>query len=141
MGKGVTDRFGRKVWGPYEYTTAGKTRQLVNLRENGKMSSMSYPRWLMECHLGRRLTDDETVDHIDEDPTNESVSNYQLLSLVDNIRKSKRPKEMVKFVCPVCNVVAEKSARDVRGNRKRGCAGPFCSKQCARSHQYQVTGR
>ena len=41
----------------------------------------------MENHLGRLLEDWETVDHIDNDETNDEISNLQILSLQDNILK------------------------------------------------------
>lgn len=136
MSKHRIDTFGRKVWGPYPYFTSGVKRLLVNLSDAGVMSSMSYPRWLMECHLKRRLTSHETVDHIDNDATNNDITNLQLLSLPDNIRKSRKPISYIEFICPVCKVIATKRANYVRGNKKRGSAGPFCSRSCAGRFQY-----
>jgi hypothetical protein len=88
----------------------------------------------MEQHLGRQLCPDEHVDHKDEDKTNDVLSNLQVLSAAENTRKmiaNTRPKGWVTFICPVCKKEATKSARDVRGNRKKGKAGPFCSRSCA----------
>lgn len=41
---------------------------------------ISYPKYLMEKHLGRYLTGDETVHHIDEDFTNNVISNLEVLT-------------------------------------------------------------
>jgi hypothetical protein len=49
---------------------------------------MSWARWNMIQHLKRNLTDDECVDHIDNDPLNDSIENYQILSVAENARKS-----------------------------------------------------
>ena len=52
----------------------------------------------MEIRLGRRLNSDETVDHIDNDKTNDSPENLQVLSLKDNARKSANPKALQKYL-------------------------------------------
>jgi len=54
---------------------------------NGKRKSVQYARILLELKLGRVLTQDETVDHIDFDSTNNSFENLQLLSRIENARK------------------------------------------------------
>jgi len=38
------------------------------------------PRILMEEHLGRELTYDEVVHHINEDPKDNSIENLQVMS-------------------------------------------------------------
>lgn len=54
------------------------------------VKTVLYARYLLEKHLGRKLTKYETVDHIDEDPTNDRLSNLQILSKAENSRKSLR---------------------------------------------------
>lgn len=54
------------------------------------VKTVLYARYRLEKHLGRKLTKYETVDHIDEDPTNDRLSNLQVLSLAENVRKSLR---------------------------------------------------
>lgn len=44
-------------------------------------------RIIIQCELGRLLTNLETVDHIDGDRTNNNIENLQILSLSDNICK------------------------------------------------------
>lgn len=61
---------------------------VVILHDNGTRQTQSYPRYLMEQHLGRKLETWEQVDHIDEDPTNNSVDNFQILTVAENNRKS-----------------------------------------------------
>lgn len=125
-----------QVNGPYIHSTGIlKGRRYVNIiYDDGSKTSMLYSRYLMEQHLGRELTFDETVDHIDEDKTNDDLSNLQVLSRSDNIVKSKVT-EWFHFDCPVCGSPTKKLARQVRHNKKQGKAGPFCGKVCARRYQ------
>lgn len=77
---------GTRVYGPYTQTSGRKLVQLVF--PDGKKLSTSYARFLMSEKLGRPLSKDETVDHIDGDCTNDDPANLQIMSLGDNIRKS-----------------------------------------------------
>lgn len=118
-----------KVYGPYKHTKNG--RNYVIIHKDGIKKSTQYARFLIEQKLGRSLTSEETVDHIDNDFTNDDISNLQVLSLIDNIKKSIVGIETVTFICPICNEEAIKPANYVKHNRKLGKAGPFCSRSCA----------
>ena len=91
-----------KVQGPY---TRKDGRQVVCFYEDGVRKQMSYPKYLLEQKLGRPLRPGETCDHIDNDFTNNSLDNLQVLSRADNTRKAAalRPPELGHFTCPVCN--------------------------------------
>lgn len=89
----------------------------------------------MEQHLGRQLLPEETVDHIDGDFTNDDLTNLQLLSLADNIRKDHSSTEYVDCICPECGKEFREEARWIRHNQqKQGKLGPFCGKSCAGKH-------
>jgi len=75
-----------KVYGPY---TREDGRKHVIHYDGKTRRTQSYPRYLMEQHLGRELLPNETVDHINEDFTDDRIENLQLLSLVDNVNKSR----------------------------------------------------
>lgn len=66
-----------------------ENRNYVVLRNSKtkKMNSMQYAKYLLSIKLGRVLTREETVDHIDNDKTNDSPDNLQVLSRADNVRK------------------------------------------------------
>ena len=49
--------------------------------------SKLYAKLLMEIKLGRILSKEETIDHIDGDPTNDSLENLQILSRHENCKK------------------------------------------------------
>lgn len=79
------------VLGPYTrpdkrmHIVLNKTKQPHKL---GKLKTISYPKALMEIKLKRRLLDNETVDHIDEDKTNNDIDNLQVLTRRENIEKA-----------------------------------------------------
>lgn len=119
-----------KVYGPY---TRSDGRQHVILYDGVCRKTISYPKYLLEQKLGRQLTEDETCDHIDNDYTNNDISNLQILSRADNIKKAQSlmPKQIGTFTCPICNSSFTKEMRHVSGNRKQGKRGPYCSRSCA----------
>lgn len=56
---------------------------------DGKKKFISYPRAILEIHLGRKLKfPDETVDHINSDALDNRIENLQILSLSKNIKKA-----------------------------------------------------
>lgn len=118
-----------KVYGPY-FRKDGR-QHIVIVHDDGRKQTKSYPKYLLEQKLGRELVDDETCDHIDGDFQNNALDNLQVLSLVDNVKKSVVRAEMVELSCKVCGTIftrraaLEKYDRDVRKKD-----GPFCSKQC-----------
>lgn len=125
-----------KVYGPYIHSTGQlKGRRYVNIvRHDGSRTTMLYSRYIMEQHVGRELYYDETVDHIDEDFTNDDISNLAILTRAENAGKSSRLRQSIEwheFICPYCKCIAKKNARHVRHNRKLGKKGPFCGRQCA----------
>ena len=107
----------------------------MNLVEAGVKRSQSYPRYLMEQHLGRKLSRDEDVDHIDRNPMNNDLSNLRVLPARENRGMHNKPPELFHFTCPACGQQCTKAARVVRHNRKQSKAGPFCDKKCSRQWQ------
>lgn len=125
-----------KIYGPYLRKDGRK--HLIIVHDDGKKQTKSYPRHLMEMHLGRELLPEETVDHINNDKTDDRIENLQLLSLVENIRKEAElnPKQLFRFNCPYCGTETEKFLAYVRGNLKNGKSGPYCSRSCAGKATY-----
>lgn len=73
------------VRGPYVYRGQ---RSRVTLRHPDKpTTTMAYARYLMCVKEGRWLSKDEHVDHIDNDPCNDSIENLQILSQDANTAK------------------------------------------------------
>lgn len=76
-----------------------KTLALYNSPKN--RSSVSYARYLMSVKLGRFLTDEEQVDHIDNDKKNDDINNLRILSQKDNILHS-ATRLILKKICCMC---------------------------------------
>lgn len=120
-----------KVHGPYKRKQDG--RQIVIIIENnGKRRTVSYPKWIMELQLGRRLDPNlETVDHIDSDFNNNDLSNLRLVPRHEHSGDDTRRVKLVKFTCAWCDKEFERSPRLIRDKAKKNKAGPFCSRKCA----------
>jgi len=79
-----------KVWGPYTIISGTVKRRRVVLQDKKnyrKKTSMNYARYLMCLKENRLLSSDEEVDHIDENPLNDSIDNLQILSKPENHKK------------------------------------------------------
>jgi hypothetical protein len=117
-----------KVYGPY---TRQDGRQHVILYSDGERRTQSYPRYLWEQEYGP-IPEGYDVHHIDEDFTNNVISNFELKFHPQHVSEHQSPAEMVDFVCPHCGKFASKPARFIRGNqKKKGKSGPYCSRSCA----------
>lgn len=119
-----------KVHGPYKRRDG---RQIVIVVENnGKRRTVSYPKWLMELQLGRRLDPDlETVDHLDSNFDNNDLDNLVLVPRQEHSANDTRRVKLVKFTCAWCDKEFERSPRLVRDKARKNKAGPFCSRGCA----------
>lgn len=126
-----------KVNGPYIHKTGRlKGRRYVNIIfDDGRKTSVLYSRYLMEQYLGRKLSYDETVDHIDNDFTNDDFDNLQIITRSQNAAKrhvdTKNFKTLVTLVCVNCQTEFVRDNRFEKHNRKQGKKGPFCGKSCA----------
>lgn len=122
-----------KIYGPYLRKDGRK--HIVIAHDNGVKQTKSYPRYLLEQHIGRELLPTETVDHINNDFTDDRIENLQILSLCANVQKEmnrpERTKEYYSFICPCCGTKAVKPLSNVKGNLKKGKSGPYCSRKCA----------
>ena len=103
----------------------------ICVKVDGKSRYYLEHRWLMEQHIGRRLGTDEVVHHLNENKLDNRIENLEILSREEHTRMHAKTAELYKCVCPLCDKEFEREGRDVRGNIKKGKAGPFCSRECA----------
>ena len=95
-------------------------------------TTTSYARYLMSVKEKRFLNQDEQVDHIDGDKTNDSIENLQILSAKENCIKHTIQKnitrKMVELQCPYCNNIFTKPLNNsfLQKGGKFNC----CSKKC-----------
>lgn len=77
-----------KEWKHGYLVTNKENRKMVCLVNDRKTrKTISYARYIMSVKLGRELSKEEQVDHIDNDKTNDSIDNLQILTAEDNLAK------------------------------------------------------
>lgn len=125
------------VYGPY--SRKDKRQIVIVVDHNGKKRTVSFPKWIMECYLGRELDEDlETVDHINSNFLDNDIQNLQLLPRDQHSAEDIRRVKLVKLTCVWCEKEFERSPRLVRSNSKKGNAGPFCSRSCAAKYSRRL---
>ncbi|AFA44492.1 HNH endonuclease [Klebsiella phage K64-1] len=91
-------------------------------------SSTAYARYLLAVHNNRYLTENEEADHIDEDFTNDDISNLQILTIEEHRAKSIANGIQAKydeFVCKGCGIKFLRRHNQVKSYTK------YCSKKCS----------
>ena len=126
-----------KIFGPYKRKDG---RQIVIVVErNGKRRTVSYPKWILELQMGRKLDPNlETVDHIDSNIDNNNLENLRIVPRSEHSADDTRRVRKVKFECAWCDKEFERSPRLIRDKAKKGKAGPFCSRNCAGKYSRQL---
>ena len=122
---------GRKVYGPY---TRKDGRQVVILKTPGSKCdhlTVSYPKYLVEKYLDRYLDDNETVDHIDQDFTNNDLSNLRIVDRAEHCRSHVSKKQLNTFTCQVCGKVFT-----TKRNFAKTCGSKSCNGKCAHLNGY-----
>jgi hypothetical protein len=125
---------GCRVYAPILHKKMGR-RMAVVIFPDGSRTTFSYAKYLMSVCLGRILSREEEVDHVDGDRLNDSLDNLQVLTRGQNRAKRAvdNPAVKVTYLCARCG--KEKTVRKGadHGLVKRGYA--YCSRACARKFQ------
>jgi hypothetical protein len=130
----------KKVYGPY----VGKDNRsrVVLSFVDGSKRTVSYPKFLMENYLGRKLTNNETVDHIDCDVTNNNIDNLRVIDRSRHVKLDAKRIGAQEFTCEVCQstfTLAGRKLHDAKHNRDKGKKGPFCSRRCAGKASHSIS--
>lgn len=127
-----------KIYGPY----LGKDKRLriIVKFSNGTKTTVSYPKYLMEVHLGRYLEKNETVDHIDGNPLNNDINNLQVLDRKVHCANDAIRVKDVTVICQYCGkeFTIEGSKLEDRNRKDRHQSGYFCSKSCSGKYGSEV---
>jgi len=126
-----------QIYGPY--TRPNGRRLIIEVNRNGKRRTVSYPKWLLEQQLGRKLDPNkETVDHIDSNLLNNDINNLRIMPRKEHSAEDTRRVKLVDFSCPWCDKNFARSPRLVRDKSKKKKSGPFCSRRCAGKYSRQL---
>lgn len=103
-------------------------KRVALIGENGKSRWVTNARYVWEKTFGK-VPDGLEVDHIDDDKTNDTLENLQLLSRTDNIKKESyrksKLKSLVERKCPICGKIFTFEGRNLSTH-----PNPCCSRQC-----------
>lgn len=93
---------------------------------------MSYPKYLMEQHLGRKIEEPETVHHIDGNFANNNIENLEIINRRDHAKQDAIRRKPVFKNCVWCDKFFKLSIWQVANyNRRKKTAGPFCCRKCS----------
>lgn len=127
-----------KLYGPYTRKDDNRCYYVLaelidgKVTRQSKKSAVMRARLMMEIHLGRRLKTSEEVDHIDDDCTNDVLTNLQVLPKLENARKDNKRKkrEWHELECPCCKKTFVTDDRQFKMANAKGRI-PCCSRVCA----------
>ena len=107
-------------------------KRIVVQYSNGKKKTVSYPKYLMEIHLGRYLEKDDTVDHIDGNIKNNNISNLRVLKRKEHCKQDALRIKDIVAICSYCGkefvIAGNKLRYRNRHNNSKNLL--FCSKEC-----------
>ena len=106
---------------------------IVYKGEDNKYHSKAYARYLMEQHLGRKLTNEEEVHHKDHNKMNDVIKNLEVKNKTTH-RREHNIKPIIIEHCYICgsNIIVDsrKRANHYRSKNKNPDKW-FCSKHCS----------
>lgn len=99
-----------------------------------------YSKFVMSITLGRQLEKHEEVDHIDGDKTNDDITNLEVVTRKENVKRYnlKNPAKTVKLTCPQCAVsftIKYKNSHLAPYSKK---VRNFCSRSCGAKFNKEV---
>lgn len=114
------------------------TKSWVHKGCKGRNKTISYPKALMEVYLNKRLSEDETVDHIDKNPLNNDTDNLQILSRSDHASLDCKRRSSVFLTCDYCGISFEATRNQIANRHTGRKLHSFCSKTCSGKYGKEV---
>ena len=111
------------IYGPYKRRD-GREIVVFYDQSTGRTTSMSYPKYLMGA------PDGSEVHHKDEDRTNNDVSNLEVLSHNEHVRRHTKDPTTIEISCDNCGNTAFKLKKNVKMSRKLD-KKLYCGRKCA----------
>lgn len=106
---------------------------IVYKGEDNKYHSKAYARYLMEQHLGRKLTNEEEVHHKDHNKMNDVIENLEVKNKTIH-RREHNIKPIIIEHCYICGsdiIVDSKKRTNHYRSKNKNPDKWFCSKHCS----------
>ena len=123
-----------KIYGPYIRKDGRKHLVLIKHSDDGKIierKTISYPKYLVEKYMGKYIDSDDTIDHIDGNVSNNSLSNLRIIKRSLHIKSHSKVKEKVIKKCVICGKVFE-----TNNNWRLTCGSKRCAGKCTHVNGY-----
>lgn len=136
----------RRINGPYYLKSNNYRKYIIITFNDSSKKPILLSRFIVQEHLERFLTADETVHHIDGDYFNDELLNLEVLTRFDHNTQDTFRLTPLNLICQTCgkNFIIEgkqlcSAYRHKRQNKNY--IGPFCSYSCSKHlNQYNNKG-
>lgn len=121
---------------PYQNKRDLRRHVSIGQSTNAKIgkTSKSYPRFILECKLGRLLKDDEDSHHKNGLEFDDRLENLEVVERYAH-RSEHKTKLPEYFICPICKtnfaLEGQRLAKYKTRRKNINYPGPYCSKSCA----------
>lgn len=110
-------------------------RSFLILICGNKRKTISYPRYLLECHINRELLPEEDVHHIDGDFENNEINNLEIINHKKHCQShAVKYLEDLIYKCEWCGnefeIKKENIAKFLVQEKRSKSGKHFCSKKC-----------
>lgn len=126
MKQEISEYYREKGYTKVYIATNKEPRRVATLRtKNGKMTSMSYAKYLYTSYYKIDVNPSDHIDHINGNKMDDRIENLQVISGIYNRQKDHKYREVLLLKCPVCNkeFFFDKRNLSTRPN-------PCCSRKC-----------
>lgn len=110
------------------------------VRNNKDRTTITYAKYLKSIELGRILSREEEVDHVDGDKTNDDPSNLEVVTGEENRRRwsEAHPGRKVELQCPQCEKTFQRRKGQEQAVKSKGKSKDYCSRKCSREANPKV---